>query len=504
MIIIYSIVSMAGIICALTTRNFSKDQFAQLDEKEEPLRFLYPTVAFLYYKCLQRFMGQRNRKLEGTLQMLDERKSKLPSYEKYMIKKLSFVYLIIVSVSLLSICIEVQSLQKNQKAREGILMRPAGEISEKMKLDMEVMTDDQWRKDELNIELKPYCESTDSKPIERKVDEGSYQRAYEYIDSVVLKENSDLNHIVSDLYLPYKVPELGIDIEWSVEGSKRIDRSGHIQIDDLNEPEEAILLGRIKKGEEILGNYQIRIVMIPKNQYEYEQWRNGLKLEIEKLQENDKNGRMIKLPTEYAGKKIRWRAKREFTSLYLFGIGILSSIFIHITMEEEIENKVRRRKKQMLVDYTDILNKLALLIGAGMTLPSAWQRIVLDYQKMKKQESKKKKKDAIRYAYEEMMITNSELHLGESNTRAIEEFGRRTQVMEYRKLSTVLIQNMKKGTDGLTHILELMATEAFEARKQRAKQLGEEAGTKLLLPMMIMLVLVLIIIMVPAFWSMKL
>ena len=62
---------------------------------------------------------------------------------------------------------------------------------------------------------------------------------------------------------------------------------------------------------------------------------------------------------------------------------------------------------------------------------------------------------------------------------------------------------MKKGAEGLTQILDLMAAEAFDSRKQRAKQLGEEAGTKLLLPMMMMLVLVLIIIMVPAFWSMQ-
>jgi hypothetical protein len=45
--------------------------------------------------------------------------------------------------------------------------------------------------------------------------------------------------------------------------------------------------------------------------------------------------------------------------------------------------------------------------------------------------------------------------------------------------------------------------EAFEERKETAKRLGEEAGTKLLIPMMIMLVLVLVIIMVPAFQAFK-
>lgn len=40
---------------------------------------------------------------------------------------------------------------------------------------------------------------------------------------------------------------------------------------------------------------------------------------------------------------------------------------------------------------------------------------------------------------------------------------------------------------------------AFEQRKNLAKKLGEEAGTKLLLPLFLMLGVVMIMIVVPAF-----
>ena len=50
-------------------------------------------------------------------------------------------------------------------------------------------------------------------------------------------------------------------------------------------------------------------------------------------------------------------------------------------------------------------------------------------------------------------------------------------------------------------ILEEEAAEAFEERKADARKLGEEAGTKLLLPMGIMLIVVMIIVIVPAFLS---
>ena len=57
-------------------------------------------------------------------------------------------------------------------------------------------------------------------------------------------------------------------------------------------------------------------------------------------------------------------------------------------------------------------------------------------------------------------------------------------------------QNLRKGTKGLSELLKLESIQAFEERKARAKRLGEEAGTKLLLPMFLMLVVVLIIVIV--------
>ena len=43
----------------------------------------------------------------------------------------------------------------------------------------------------------------------------------------------------------------------------------------------------------------------------------------------------------------------------------------------------------------------------------------------------------------------------------------------------------------------------FEDRKNLAKKLGEEAGTKMMIPMFIMLAVVFIIVIVPAFFSIQ-
>ena len=52
-------------------------------------------------------------------------------------------------------------------------------------------------------------------------------------------------------------------------------------------------------------------------------------------------------------------------------------------------------------------------------------------------------------------------------------------------------------------LLEQEVSDAFEERKNLAKKSGEEAGTKMLFPMMMMFGIIIVIIMIPAFLSLQ-
>ena len=73
----------------------------------------------------------------------------------------------------------------------------------------------------------------------------------------------------------------------------------------------------------------------------------------------------------------------------------------------------------------------------------------------------------------------------------------------YKKFGTILSQNLRKGSRGITDLLGREAEEAFEDRKNLARKLGEEAGTKLMIPMFLMLIVVFAIVIVPAFFSIQ-
>lgn len=100
-----------------------------------------------------------------------------------------------------------------------------------------------------------------------------------------------------------------------------------------------------------------------------------------------------------------------------------------------------------------------------------------------------------------MYITDCHIKAGISEYEAYEEFGHRCGTREYLKLASLLQTNLKRGTKRLRELLYQESYDAFEQRKNLAKQKGEEATTRLLIPMIMMLLVVMVIIMFPAVMS---
>ena len=169
---------------------------------------------------------------------------------------------------------------------------------------------------------------------------------------------------------------------------------------------------------------------------------------------------------------------------------------ICISKDQSGKEEEKRRIRQMKTDYPQIINKFNLYIGAGMTIRRAWSCIADDYEKKRERYGK-------RVAYEEMIYTLHEIQGGAPEGECYEKYGNRCGISRYRKFGTMLSQNLRKGSRGITDLLEREAEEAFEDRKNMAKKLGEEAGTKLMIPMFIMLSVVFVIVTVPAFFSIQ-
>ena len=101
-----------------------------------------------------------------------------------------------------------------------------------------------------------------------------------------------------------------------------------------------------------------------------------------------------------------------------------------------------------------------------------------------------------------LLLARREMESGVSELAAYQHFAKRCRLQKYVKLVSLLEQNTKLGASGFMGSLRVECREALQERRTTARRLGEEAGTKLLLPMIMMLAIVMVVIIVPAFAGM--
>mgnify|MGYP000922978284 CR=1 FL=1 len=169
-----------------------------------------------------------------------------------------------------------------------------------------------------------------------------------------------------------------------------------------------------------------------------------------------------------------------------FGTCFLVAIII--SGDRELESRLKKRHFSIRWDFPDFLNKLALLVNAGLTISKAWEKIV-----------KENKKQSDFYKEAEIVIT--EITSGKSELKVYEDFSRRCRTIEVARFVSIIIQNLRKGNAELASILRVISNESWEMRKNTAKKLGEEASAKMVIPMMFMFVAIILIVSTPAVLS---
>lgn len=326
-----------------------------------------------------------------------------------------------------------------------------------------------------------------------------FQRVIRHMEKLILGENRSLDRVEKDMNLLSEVPGEPVMISWELDRYDVMNIRGEIQEDALKEEGTLVTLSAVltySENEEEQALYQCTANIFPRTLEEEEKRREQAAGELRKREEESRVQREFQLPDTLLGKEAAYYQRMNRRGLVLIVMAVLIGILLY-ALEIQNRGKAREeRKKQMLLDYPEIVNKMTLFLGAGMTAKRAWKKVVEDYERQKRTRGE-------RYAYEEMKRTCYEMESGVTEPESYENFGRRCDVQVYVRFGALLSQNLRKGTKGLTQMLKLEALQAFEERKARARRLGEEAGTKLLLPMFLMLAIVLVIVIVPAFLSVQ-
>ena len=308
----------------------------------------------------------------------------------------------------------------------------------------------------------------------------------------ILGENPSLQEVRHDLILPTEKPG-GIRIAWRSSEPEVLDEDGTILAGwESDSGTQVTLQAEITDGF-YRDEMEVAVIVYPPERREAEQLASQLAQQVEQAAAKQPGAVQVALPREFEGRTLRFR-KETGTEYLLFPVlGVVLAMFFHWQAKNTEMEARKKREKQLQYDYADLVYQLMVFTGAGLTVSRAWKQIVDNYEKRLGNRTSQP-----RAVYEEMEIALGEMENGRPESQAVSRFGERCQLNEYRRLSSILGQNRHTGMKNLQELLAQEMDTAWEQQKQAAKRLGEEAGTKLLLPLFLMLLVVMVLVMVPA------
>ncbi|MBQ8518854.1 MAG: type II secretion system F family protein [Agathobacter sp.] len=381
----------------------------------------------------------------------------------------AFFVLLVVSV--------VADVTKSDMLKDGVVEREALNGEEKslqLQLDIEEIIEDY----EYSLEVLP------ANPTK--------EEAEAYFKDTIALIDRDFSQVKTEVPLHESYFDGIVDADWNFQPFGLIDPEGKVYIEKLEEGENIIQA----QVELTCGAYEkiytFSFLLEAPELSKEEQILQQIEAWIEE-QMVQEGSTKIQLPTEMDGISLIWSEKKEYITPQILLLEVLALVLLWVVSARRHAEEEKKKLLEMEKDYPDIVSQLSLLLGAGMTTRQAWNRIASQYSFKRKREMTKE-----RPVYEAILRMNRRLAEGESERVAYHQFTEEIPASCYHKLMRILLGNLEKGTQGICIRLEEESRLAFEKKILYAKKMGEEASTKMMMPLMLMMMVVMGIVMMPA------
>lgn len=495
--LVLTLILVVQLVCFFLTFGYKKEQVAGLcmtgSKKRNLWKPLLSTGLWLYEK--KEILVRRIQRAS----VFQQKEQKRELFEKYQ------------AVSILDWSRELYLLSQIERfAQAGVVLFMASGISLLLSMQWQgIQTTDagrqilarpsQWEDmDTYYLLVQGLGEKTEIEvSIPGQAEEGVssiLETAAEELAEKILGENESLDKVTGNLELPEEL-EGGIQVSWASSDPQLVSGRGSVSNEELEEEGSLVeLTAVLSYGEESLGVMLTVHVLPPVRDYGY--YLNRLTEQLETVGQEDREQPYVLLPEEVEGVAVTYDSISDNRPLFLLLLGGGAAIGVCFLYPRQIEEAYRKRNRMLQREYSKIVSQLAILLHCGLTVRGCLQRMTAEYEKEKESDS-----TVFSYALEEISLTYKQIAGGMQESGAYLAFGSRCGIYEYRRLGTLLEQTVRQGSSGLTGLLEQEAFWAMEQRKNLAKKRGEEAETKMMLPMFMMLGIVIVVVMVPAMMS---
>ena len=455
---------------------------AWLSRREEG-KVLMRMSVYLYKKgCIHKAPLLNAPQVQKELENLHPGQSGLLLQGDYYTRKIKLVLAVLLLGTLVGVLVRVKAETGGSLTIQGELLRP------------------QPGKGDKQVELQAFLEGRELGRMtvmvpERQLTEQETRELYEIfwerLSREALGENPSWRQVYAPLTLTEELEGYPFAVSWRSGNYEVLSNSGAITCPET--PTEVMLKAEIRYLD-YTWQEELKLLVVPRPLTETELLVRQAGEAYYRAQEADAEKDKIRMPTELEEMQLTWKEIQEDHSLLVLFLTMAAAAAVFLLQDRDLHQQVLKRREEMKAAYPVALNKLILYLGAGMTIRGAFQKIALDYQKRQTREKQKP-------LYEEMLYACNQLQSGISESRVYELWAARTGLQDCARLSTMLIQNLKKGNAALLPRLKEEGKKALQEELNLRRKRGEEAGTRLLVPMVMMMAIVLVLVMIPAFQS---
>lgn len=370
--------------------------------------------------------------------------------------------------------VDVEKIRRNDYENE----------SRRVTAVMEAEVDGQISRRNVELTVDPMELTEEEK--KRRLDEFEQR-----LGSLILGENESLDNVTKDLDLISEDPDTGITLLWSSSDPGLVDERGRVF--PTGNPGKEVRLEAVLELDGETRQWSAAVIQncVPDAENLQRTLETDLSAVNREINENNTK-RYADLPDRLeSGIPVRWKAPSDHRFILAGSLTILAAVFLYRKKKSDLKNAREERRAEISRDFPYFLDKLVMLLSAGVILTESVYRIWSDYERFQRNTRKKTFYEELGESVRTMRNSNAAF------SSELIRMAERLEVREFARLAVVLRDSLGSGND-LVGKLENESILMWRERKAAIQTLGRVADTKLIFPLMIILTVLIVIVMTPA------
>ena len=201
-----------------------------------------------------------------------------------------------------------------------------------------------------------------------------FGRIIRRMDRLILNENQTPDHVETDLNLITEIPGEPVTVSWELDRYDVMNVKGEIQEKNIAKKGTLVKLNAVltyTENEKEQAAYQCVVCVYPKKLSGEEKIKKTVTENLKKADEKQREQKALILPERLGKNELRYYHPFHNRGMIVLTMSIMIGILLCALQKQNEKKALEDRKKQMLKDYPDIINKLTLYLGAGMTVKRA-------------------------------------------------------------------------------------------------------------------------------------